>query len=199
MQRVRERVSGGDIGEVYAVDLTFHNAYGPDKAWFRDPMLSGGGCVIDLGIHLVDLALWTLGFPAVSAVASRLYSRGRLIDARAQLVEDYAVAQIELATGAVARLACSWNLSAGCDAVIEATFHGTRGAASFRNVKGSFYDFVAEQYVGTRRSTIAEPPDSWGGRAAVAWTRALACSRAFDSEIEHSAEVAAVLDRIYGR
>jgi predicted dehydrogenase len=30
-------VSAGDIGEVYAVDLVFHNAYGPDKPWFRDP------------------------------------------------------------------------------------------------------------------------------------------------------------------
>jgi predicted dehydrogenase len=48
---------------VRAVDLTFHNAYGPDKPWFYDPAQSGGGCVMDLGVHLVDLALWTLGWP----------------------------------------------------------------------------------------------------------------------------------------
>ena len=28
---------GGDLGEVYAADLVFHNAYGPDKPWFHDP------------------------------------------------------------------------------------------------------------------------------------------------------------------
>ncbi|MGZ5159071.1 MAG: Gfo/Idh/MocA family protein [Burkholderiales bacterium] len=199
MRCVRELVAGGELGEIYAVDLTFHNAYGPDKAWFRDPILAGGGCVIDLGIHLVDLALWTLDFPAVMHVASRLYAHGRLLAARPEVVEDYAVAQLELATGAVARLACSWNLSAGCDAVIEATFHGTRGAASFRNVNGSFYDFVAQQFVGTRRSTLVEPPDAWGGRAAVAWTRQLASSRSFDVEVERMGELAVVLDRIYGR
>jgi predicted dehydrogenase len=27
------------------------------------PALSGGGCVMDLGVHLVDLALWTSDFP----------------------------------------------------------------------------------------------------------------------------------------
>jgi predicted dehydrogenase len=196
---VRELVAGGELGDIYAVDLTFHNAYGPDKPWFRDPILSGGGCVIDLGIHLVDLALWILEFPPVMHVTSRLYARGRLLEARPDIVEDFAVAQLELASGAVARLACSWNLSAGCDAVIEVTFHGTRGAASFRNVNGSFYDFVAEHWVGTHRTLVTEPPDAWGGRAVVAWTRQLAFSCSFDAEVENISEVATVLDRIYGR
>jgi len=57
MQRIREGVVSGELGRVYAVDLVFHNAYGPDKPWFYDPALSGGGCVMDLGVHLVDLAL----------------------------------------------------------------------------------------------------------------------------------------------
>src|SRR5690606_4635728 len=69
MQAVRSLVEGGALGRVYAVDLVFHNAYGPDKPWFYDPRLAGGGCVMDLGIHLVDLALWTLGFPVVRDVA----------------------------------------------------------------------------------------------------------------------------------
>src|SRR5579884_1539896 len=30
----------GGIGEVFAAELVFHNAYGPDKAWFRDPALA---------------------------------------------------------------------------------------------------------------------------------------------------------------
>ena len=51
-------IRSGELGEIFAVDLAFHNAYGPDKPWFYDRKLSGGGCVIDLGVHLVDLALW---------------------------------------------------------------------------------------------------------------------------------------------
>jgi predicted dehydrogenase len=199
MQRVRELVAEGALGDVYAVDLVFHNAYGPDKAWFRDPALSGGGCVIDLGIHLLDLLLWSLDFPAVERVTSRLFAGGRPLGPRPEVVEDYAVAQLDLAGGAVARLACSWNLPAGRDAVIEAVFHGTRGGAAFRNVGGSFYDFVAERYDGTRTTLLEEPPDAWGGRAAVAWARRLAVSPRFDPEMERMTDVASAIDAIYGR
>jgi predicted dehydrogenase len=199
MRRVRELVAAGELGDIYAVDLVFHNAYGPDKAWYRDPALSGGGCVIDLGIHLVDLALWTLAFPNVSSVWSRLFAQGHRLSPRHAVVEDYAVAQLDLDNGAVVRLTCSWNLPAGRDAVIEASFHGTRAGASFRNVNGSFYDFVAERFDGTSCSVLATPPDAWGGRAAVAWARQLANDGRFDSEIEHAVKVAAVLDAVYGR
>jgi predicted dehydrogenase len=127
---IKRLVDGGDLGEVYAMNLVFHNAYGPDKPWFYDPRLSGGGCVMDLGIHLVDLALWTLGFPAVARVTSQLFAGGRRL-ARGTACEDYCAAQLELSTGAVAQLACSWKLSAGQDCVIEASFFVIRGEECF--------------------------------------------------------------------
>jgi predicted dehydrogenase len=198
-RRIRELVVGGELGEVFAADLVFHNAYGPDKAWFYDPALSGGGCVIDLGIHLVDLALWTLGFPVVTGTTSRLFARGAPLGGRTDAIEDYAVATLDLETGAVARLACSWNLSAGCDALIGAEFFGTRGSAALRNVAGSFYDFTASHACGTRRTTLVEPPDAWGGRAAVAWARRLGRGAGYDDEADRLVDLAATIDAIYGR
>ena len=199
MRHIRERIEGGELGRVYAVDLTFHNAYGPDKPWFYDPALSGGGCVMDLGVHLVDLALWTLGFPAVAAVDGKLFAGGEPLRDAAKQVEDYAVASIGLEDGTAVRLACSWRLSAGQDAVIAADFYGTGGGAALRNVNGSFYDFTAELFHGTSRETLATPPDEWGGRAGVDWARRLAAGERFDAASERLVEVAAVLDRIYGR
>jgi len=199
MRCIRDRVAARDIGEVYAIDLVFHNAYGPDKAWFRDPKLSGGGCVIDLGIHLVDLALWVLDFPRVASVSSRLFAHGEPLRPRAEAVEDHGVAQLDLASGGVVRLACSWNLPAGRDAVIEATFHGTRGGLSMKNVGGSFYDFVADRYDGTKTTRLVDPPDAWGGRAAVHWAGKLAASARFDADVDRVVEVAQILDAIYGR
>lgn len=196
---VRQVLASGEIGEVYAVDLVFHNAYGPDKAWFRDPALSGGGCVIDLGIHLVDLALWLLDGPEISAVTSRLFAGGRPVDGRDLVVEDHAVARIDLAKGGVVTLACSWNLPAGQEAVIGATFYGATGAVTVANVEGSFYDFRADRLDGTSRTALVEPPDAWGGRAAVEWTRRLAAGDRFDPAAQELVDVAHVLDRIYGR
>jgi predicted dehydrogenase len=197
MRQLRERIRGGELGEVFAMNLVFHNAYGPDKPWFYDPQLSGGGCVMDLGIHLVDLALWVLDFPEVTRVASHLYAKGKPLTNPGSAVEDYAVAQLELKSGTAVQLACSWKVSAGCDAVIEASFYGSKGGASFRNVNGSFYDFTAELFHGTSRQRLSEPPDTWGGRAAVDWATRLAHGATFHPDAEHLVVVAEALDRIY--
>jgi predicted dehydrogenase len=199
MRRIRNCVVEGELGSVYAADLVFHNAYGPDKSWARDAARSGGGCAIDLGIHLVDLALWTLGFPDIEGVRSRLFAQGRLLPADSGEVEDHAVAEIDLAGGTVVRIACSWNGSTGRDAVIEAHFHGTRGGAAMQNVDGSFYDFAAARFQGTQRFPLAAPPDAWGGRALVDWARRLGAGARYSSAIETILPVAAILDRIYGR
>jgi len=82
MGSVRRLIDEGALGRVYAADLVFHNAYGPDKAWFYDPALSGGGCVMDLGVHLVDLALWSLGFPKLTSVTSKLFAGGEPLAGR---------------------------------------------------------------------------------------------------------------------
>jgi predicted dehydrogenase len=199
MRRIREIVRAGGLGRVYAVDLVFHNAYGPDKPWFYDPALAGGGCVMDLGVHLVDLALWTLDWPEVAGVSARLLAGGEPLGRRIDAVEDYGLATLELATGTVVQLACSWRLQAGRDAIISAAFYGTEGGARLANVAGSFYDFKAERYRGTARETLIGPPDAWGGRAAADFATRLAAGERFDAAAEQLVDVARVLDQIYGR
>lgn len=195
---MRRLVQDGALGRVFAADLVFHNAYGPDRPWLKDATLSGGGCVMDLGIHLVDLALWVLGFPEVNELAATLRAGGAPVRGRAHdRVEDYAAVQLELGGGTAVRLACSWWFAAGQDCVIEAAFHGTGGGVVLRNVNGSFYDFVVERLHGTRRERIAGPPDAWGGRAALAWAEALAAGGRFDPAIASILEIQATLDRIY--
>jgi predicted dehydrogenase len=199
MQRVREAVVSGTTGEVFSVDLVFHNAYGPDSGWARDPALSGGGCVMDLGIHMIDLALWVLDYPAVARVDSQLYCRGRRRDSGSAECEDHALATIELDTGAAIRLACSWEAQTGRDAVIEATFHGASATAAMHNVDGSFYDFRAVLCTGSNARELAAPPDGWGGRALVEWSRRLGRGDGFDPAVETILDVAATLDAVLGR
>jgi predicted dehydrogenase len=197
MRQIKALLQTQKLGQIAAIDLTFHNAYGPDKPWFYDKNLSGGGCVIDLGVHLIDLALWALDFPAVTAVESQLLSQGQPLRNTPGEVEDYAVATLQLATGTIVRLACSWRLNAGRDCIIEASFYGTAGGAAMRNVGGSFYDFTAERFLGTATERLLDPPDEWGGRAAIAWARQLFEDRTFDPAAERLIEVAGLIDRIY--
>ena len=145
------------------MELVFHNAYGPGKPWFYDRRLAGGGCVIDLGVHLIDLALWTMGFPQIVETRSRLYNRGVLLRNGA-VVEDFATAHLLTEDHAGINLQCSWNLHAGCDAVIAARFYGDQGAAVVENVNGSFYDL---------RESVQGHEDDGSRRAArsLVWTR----------------------------
>jgi hypothetical protein len=88
-------------------------------------------------------------------------------------------------------------LHAGAACVFEVTVYGTRGAVSMRNVEGSFYDFVAERYVGDSSTPLALPPDDWPGRAAVEWARRLAAGERFDAAVERCVTVHGVLDELY--
>lgn len=195
---LRDMIKAGELGTVFAGDLVFHNAYGPDKHWFYDMRSSGGGCVMDLGIHLVDLAMWLLGDGAVTKLSSTLLHRGQPLSAPYDVVEDFALAEFNLEDARL-RLSCSWNLHAGRDAIIEASFYGTRGGAAIRNVNGSFFDFELYRLDGTAEKKIAGYPDDWGGRALVDWVQRLSHSSAYDPKIAQVLKVAEVIDRIYRR
>jgi hypothetical protein len=95
------------------------------------------------------------------------------------------------------RIACSWNLNAGEDAVIEASFFGTAGGAQMRNENGSFFDFSAELFKGRNSERISAPPDEWGGRAGAEWVRKLAAGGRFAGSTSGLLETASVLDRLY--
>jgi predicted dehydrogenase len=195
IRAIRDRIRAGELGKVFAADLVFHNAYGPQSAWFWDPQLSGGGCLIDLGVHLVDVAMWMFDFPEVVAARSTLLRRGEPV--RPDVVEDYAVAELELANGTLVRLACSWNLSAGADAVIGAIFHGTEAGAELKNERGSFFDLSADLLRGRERERLTSPPDEWGGRAAVEWLENLAQPGGFEDTTSGLLQTARTLDRLY--
>ena len=197
MQAIRQRIRAGELGQVFAADFSFHNAYGPQSGWFWDPALSGGGCLIDLGVHLVDLVLWLFDFPEVLEARGVLLREGH--PPADYQVEDYATGELVLGNGVHARIACSWNLDAGRDAVIEASFYGTEGGAQMRNENGSFFDFSAELFNGCERERIASPPDEWGGRAAAEWVKKLAAGERFAGTTSGLVRTAQALDQLYGR
>jgi predicted dehydrogenase len=211
LRAAHEQVASGAIGQLHTIDLVFHNAYGPDKPWFTDPELAGGGCLIDLGTHLADLALWLTEaassrdlnrvVPLSSISGQRNHATAvetaRALSLHGHAVEDHATAELALGDEVRARVACSWFSSAGRDCVFECTAWGDEGAVSVRNVGGSFYDFRAELWRGTSAETLVEPPDDWGGRAIAAWAERLRDDRSYDPAADELEAVAELIDAIY--
>jgi predicted dehydrogenase len=199
-RELRRLVASGELGRVFSLELVFHNAYGPDKPWCFDPRLAGGGALMDLGVHLIDLALWLLDDPPVRGTRGAVFRQGERLAGGG--VDDFAGAMIDFGGdlgGAVASLAVSWNAHAGRDCVIRAAAFGTGGGAEFHNVDGSFYDFELARFDGRAGEVVVRESRDWLGRAILDWARRLAESNRFDSEIERSVRVSEVVDAVYGR
>lgn len=199
-EKIYQVLRENEIGRIFSVELKFHNAYGPDKDWFYEYDKSGGGCVLDLGIHLVDLFMSSMNFPKIKSLQSHLYHQGKKLSPEEKLVEDFAAVDFVTENDIAVNLQCSWNVSAGEDAVISAKFYGTKGGLCFKNTQGSFYDFIAEKYDGTHTKTLYALPDDWGGRAAELWADAVMKAVGYDpiSATEHLL-LGKTLDQIYGR
>lgn len=62
-QQARKIVDAGELGPLMFLRARYGHGgrIGYDKEWRADPALSGGGELIDQGVHLIDLARWFLG------------------------------------------------------------------------------------------------------------------------------------------
>ena len=140
----------GELGDIYLTQaflMLQRNIPGLGK-WFTDRELSGGGALIDVGVHLIDLAMHVLDFPPVELVAGQTFANFgvRMADYRYDEmwsgppdlsgkcnVEDAAQAFIRFQDGSVLDLHVAWagNYSHGKVPASLMSFTGTKGAASF--------------------------------------------------------------------
>lgn len=198
MDELRERIRGGDLGRVHVAELWFHNAWGPDAGWYYDIAQAGGGCLLDLGCHLLDLCHWLLGVTEPVGVQGRCFRAGKPLPLPVREPEDFVLAGIDYAEGLHVRLGCSWRAPAGCGALIGMRLFGSDGGASLRNLDGSFYDFEVAVHHGTDTEILATAPDDWPGRALVRWAKRLHGPPCI-AEDAALLTTARTIDRIYGR
>lgn len=201
---LRRLAQSGTLGTVRHVETVFHNAYGPGKAWCYDPA-QGGGALLDLGVHLVDLVLWILGDPPIEHVAgtaSRVRAGGHCPIAGGEVlddVDDFAYLVLRFSTGAAANVTVSWNAHIGADAAIRATLFGAEGGAELRNVRGSFYDFEVLRFSGRTAEHLGHESREWMSGCILDWVRRLSADRGYDPAVETSLRVAEIVDAVYGR
>jgi predicted dehydrogenase len=106
VQAVRGFLTGGELGDVTAIRAgwTVFRAARQHLGWRTREAESGGGAMMDLGLPMVDLALWIAGNPAVERVSARLV-RSRAAGA----VEDAGAAFLQTGGGPDVFVDVSWR------------------------------------------------------------------------------------------
>jgi predicted dehydrogenase len=119
---MRDAAASGSFGKVYLTDVRMirQNNIPGFGSWFTNNDLAGAGALFDIGVHMLDLAMFIAGFPEVKAVKGFLSSA--LGDQKIGLgtwgidrgtqgrfdVDDTAMALLTLADGSLIRLIVTW-------------------------------------------------------------------------------------------
>ncbi|WP_256558483.1 Gfo/Idh/MocA family protein [Salinilacihabitans rarus] len=134
----------GDVTHVQ-VDYVRRRGIPGRNSWFTDPELAGGGALIDIGVHAIDLALYVLGFPRVVEATGisrsefgwrpeyvdpeRPESNDWSADGSSFAVDDSASAFVRTADGCTVSVEVAW--AASQMPRNEVVVRGTDGGASF--------------------------------------------------------------------
>jgi predicted dehydrogenase len=149
---LKAQVDTGILGDVYFGRTVWHRRRGMPKfgGWFGQKAHSGGGPLIDLGVHRLDLALWLMGYPKPVWVLGSIYNPiGSALAARQSKafdVEDLAVGLVKFANGATLEIEASWAANIKESELMETRLYGTKAGLVQRNLEET-YKFEAELYL----------------------------------------------------
>jgi predicted dehydrogenase len=121
-QTAKRFIDAGELGEIYYGRAAALRRRGiPGWGVFTSKAKNGGGPVIDIGVHALDLALWLMGHPQPASVygvtfrkfgnRSGIFNPWGTWDPKTFDVEDAAFAMIRFKDGAMLQLECSWALN----------------------------------------------------------------------------------------
>jgi predicted dehydrogenase len=114
-QAATQAIAKGYAGEVYHARAAWMRTRGIPigTGWFTDKSKSGGGALIDIGVHMLDLAWFLLGQPKPTSAYGITHHRFRSVVPEAQKfdVDDAAFAIVRFENGKSLELATSWALN----------------------------------------------------------------------------------------
>ena len=146
VQFLSRQLASNDIGRIYHARGSWRRHAGIPGlgSWFTNKEMAGGGPMIDLGSHVLDIVLHLMGEPRVTAVSAVAYgelgragrggatSAGKTGGTRAFEVEDFASALLRLDDGASIHLEAAWaNYSADEEDISVELLGSTGGARLF--------------------------------------------------------------------
>jgi predicted dehydrogenase len=215
-QAAKRIVDSGDLGTIYHTKAHLYRRRGVPGlgGWFTTKRLSGGGPLIDLGVHLVDLSSWLVGFPRVQRISGKVYSwfGKRMEDYVYESmwagppkldgtcdVEDSAHALIYFEGGGTLDLQVSWAINMpgiGIDQESLMGLFGDQGGLTFE-MDGDHLNLAAERHGRNTDSRVMLPEVEPFQQQAAAFAHSVESRQAPTSTGAQGQYVQSILDAIY--
>jgi predicted dehydrogenase len=204
-QALKRLVDSGAIGQVYFGRTLWHRRWGMPGfgGWFGQKALSGGGPVIDLGVHRLDLAMWLMGNPRPVTVSGSTFSHiGVPLAKRRKArfdVEDLGCGMVRFDNGATIILEASWAGFTGKKEEMSTQLWGTEGGIIQRNLEEG-YNFEALVYsekAGTLWESRLQQPLEPSASSYHEFVDAVLEGREPVATGRHGLDVQLILDAIY--
>ncbi len=155
---VKNRIDQGNLGDVSHIEANYVRRRGiPGRgSWFTRQQIAGGGALIDLGVHAIDLALYLLGYPEVTEVNGVTRSEFGSREEYAYLdmwAEDAGPEGFDVDDSASAFIRCAGNRTISLEvawatnrpATHEFVARGTEAAARFDLLEGDLSIYSASK------------------------------------------------------
>ncbi|WP_246132024.1 Gfo/Idh/MocA family protein [Paenibacillus hemerocallicola] len=140
-QYLKRAIEAGELGHIYAGRIAAMRRNGIPGGVFVNKELQGGGPLIDIGVHMLDLALWFMDFPKPVQVMGAAYrelgtkpydSVPTPWDYANYTVEDLAMGMIRFENGATLLLETSFIVHAPEGNNNTVRLHGTKGGLDYK-------------------------------------------------------------------
>lgn len=157
------------FGQIYHARCGWVRRRGTPSGWFTDKSKSGGGAVLDIGVHVIDLTWYLMGRPRPVSVSGVTHKQIGAYETRSVKGwaaagakigvfdnEEAATALIRFENGASMSVDISWAIN-GKEEKMFSKIYGTRGGASFRPIEiyGEENGFLTDTV------PVLVPEDSW--------------------------------------
>jgi predicted dehydrogenase len=202
---LKKAVESGILGDVYYARTIWNRRRGLPGfgGWFGQKALSGGGPLIDLGVHRLDLALWLMNYPKPVWVMGSTYdpigSRLAKQEKKAFDVEDFASAMIKFENGASLALEASWAANIKQREEMETRLLGTQAGLVQKNLNEG-YEWEAELFLekeGCQYDMKLHPPVPAAKGAMYHFVDAILNNKPHIATGEEGLTVMKILDAIY--
>jgi predicted dehydrogenase len=121
-------IEGRELGKVFYTRVGWLRKRSSDSSWFTQKEKSGGGVFIDLGIVMLDMALWMMGYPDVKRVAATHFNH------KTRQVEDTSLVTLTFKNGSAMNIEVSWSMTLDDD-IYYCNVFGTDGSASLNPLR----------------------------------------------------------------